>query len=165
MSNETTLTAEDYEPVIITDKDYTPMPGYTEYARIDRDLYDRLNNIFIDRIIELVQDNDWKSFLYPDPYVEGSFNPVVIPMLEAMPGFPSDRSFILQIGLPELIRKPDTYGPVPVRYLINLEMDGRVNDTIANFDDSREYDPRIWAKTGIELVEAYWFCGERPGMT
>lgn len=165
MNSEQALTEEDYEPVTITDKDYSLMPGYTEYARIDRGLYDDLNNIFIDRIIELVQENDWKSFLYPDPYVEGSFNPVVMPRMEDLPGFPADKSFILQIGLPELIRKPEVYGPVPVRYLINVEMDGKVHDTIADYHDTQEYDPRVWAKNGMELVEAYWFCGERPGMT
>lgn len=165
MNIEEILVKEDYEPGPVTEKDYMMLPGYTEYARINRELYDDLNNAFIDRTIELVHENNWKSFLYPDPYVEGAFNPVIIPMLENDPQFHPELSFIMEIGVPELIHKSSPEARVPVKYRINLETDGKLSDVIADYDDSGEYDPRIWAKNGIELVEAYWFCGERPGMT
>lgn len=158
-------TKEDYEPGPIMEKDYSNLPGYTEYARINRNLYDDLNNVFIDRIIELVHENKWRSFLYPDPYVENSFNPVIIPLLEDVPEYQPGQTFILDIGIPELIHKKSPDALVPVRYRITVEADGQLYDTIADYEDTRDYDPKEWAKAGIELVEAYWFCGDRPGMT
>lgn len=157
---------------LIRPVDYLLNPDGSRYC-LDADLFQGLDTSLKSNISEMAEVRGWKTgsvFAPWDPRKEE-------PLLTLTPAGADnpqnlDQFFAIECGVPSSFRAGGSFHMslpelIPVKYCILWYVEGEYRGVLADFERSgeNEYDPVIWARTCMNLVDAYWIAGETPGLT
>jgi hypothetical protein len=139
---------------------------------LDAELFQELDGSLKSNLVGMTEARGWKTgsiFAPWDPRKEK-------PLLTLAPAGADnpknvDQFFAVECGIPSSFSAGGSLhmsgsGAIPVKYCVLWYVDGEYKGILADFERSGpdEYDPAIWAKICMNLIDAYWIAGDVSGL-
>jgi hypothetical protein len=139
---------------------------------LDAKLFQELDSSLKSNLEEMADARGWKMGSIFAPWDPRKQKPLLT-LTPAGADNPKnvDQSFAVECGVPSSIsaerrRHMGLSKPIPVTYRILWYVDGKYNGLVADFERSGpdEYDPAVWAKICMNIIDAYWITGDTSGL-